>query len=218
VVGFLALEKHSGQDFILDRLNRERKGQVFIPMKKQRNYLKSCVKIEKGVFQSQQKIDKPTLLINANLETHNKFLRFIRLKEVLPITDFVKLRLSFQNLFTAEIPEIKDVPFVIEYPGGRQIRPWKINLPNLKNKDESCYSESLYFFKPEVHGVHRIVVEQIDGLQYADLFGVTDRDLKIIADYWTASFNIIGSLEMRLYITATLALIISILSLIIAVF
>jgi len=157
------------------------------------------------------------LLINAKFETHNRFLRFIQLKEVLPITDFVKLKLSFQNLYDDEIPEIKEVPFRIEYPGGNQIRPWRINIPYLKNKDDSCYSESQYFFKPEVHGVHRIVLENVEGLQYADLYGVTDRELKIISNEWPASFNIIGSLELRLYVTATLALIISVLSLVIAI-
>ena len=180
-------------------------------------YLNNCTKSQCTVFQSQQKVDRPTLLINAKFETHNWFLRLIRLKGVLPITDFVKLRLSFQNLYNAQIPDIKDVSYIIEYSGGKQIRPWRINLPYLKNTNDACYSESQYFFKPEVHGVHRILIRHVDGLQYADLFGVTDRELKIIANEWTASFNIIGSLELRLYVTATLALIVSVFSLVIAI-
>jgi len=56
-----------------------------------REIFQKCRKLESGVFQSQQQIEKPTLLINAELETHNKFLRFLRLKSVLPITDFVIL-------------------------------------------------------------------------------------------------------------------------------
>ena len=179
-------------------------------------YLVCCAKSQGEVFQSGQKIDRPTLLINAQFETHNWFLRFIKLKKVLPITNFVKLRLSFQNLYNVELPEKKDVPFIIEYPSGKQIRPWRINLPHFKDENDSCFSESQYFFKPEVPGVHRILIGNVDGLQYADLYGVTDRELKIIAKDWTASFNIIGSLEMRLYVTATLALIISVLSLVIA--
>ncbi|KKK52372.1 hypothetical protein LCGC14_3105570, partial [marine sediment metagenome] len=43
----------------------------------------NCRKLESGIFQSQQQITQPTLLINAELETHNKFLRFIGLKSVL---------------------------------------------------------------------------------------------------------------------------------------
>jgi hypothetical protein len=181
------------------------------------NYLSNCNKYQGEVFQNKQTIDRPTLLINAKFETHNWFMRFIKLKEVLPITDYVKLKLSFQNLYDTEIPEIKDVPFIIEYPGGKQVRPWRINLPNLRNKNDTCFSESKYFFKPEVQGIHRILIGKVDALQYADLHGVTDRELKIIANEWPASFNIIGSLELRLYITATLALLISVFSLVVAV-
>ena len=180
-------------------------------------YLSNCGKCQGEVFQSKQIIDRPTLLINAKFETHNWFLRLIKLKEVLPITHFVKLKLSFQNLYETEISEIKDVPFIIEYPGGKQVRPWRINIPSLKKKNDTCYSQSLYFFKPEVPGIYRILIGKVDGLQFADLYGVTDRELKIIANDWPASFNIIGSLELRLYVTATLALIISVLSLVIAV-
>ena len=180
-------------------------------------YLSNCDKYQGEVFQKKQTIDRPTLLINAKFETHNWFLRLIKLNEVLPITDFVKIKLSFQNLYETEIPEIKDVPFIIEYPGGKQVRPWRINLPNLKNKNDTCYSESKYFFKPEVHGIHRILIGKVDDLQYADLYGVTDRELKIIANDWPASFNIIGSLELRLYVSATLALLISVFSLVVAI-
>jgi hypothetical protein len=183
----------------------------------QNKFFKNCTNCKTEVFQSEQIINSPTLLLNARFETHNWFLRLIKLKEVLPITDYVKLKLSFQNLFDLEIPEIRDVPFIIEYPGGKQFRPWRINIPNLKEKNDSCYSESRYFFKPEVPGVHRILIDKVDGLKYADLYGVTDRELKIISNKWPASFNIVGSLEVRLYVTATLALLISILSLIIAV-
>ena len=180
-------------------------------------YLCNCRKCQGEVFQSEQVIDRPTLLINAKFETHNWFLRRIKLKEVLPIADYVKLTFSFQNLYETEISQIKDVPFIIEYPGGKQVRSWRINIPNLNNKNDTCYSDSRHFFKPEVHGVHRILIGKVDGLQYADLYGVTDRELKIIANEWSASFNIIGSLELRLYVTATLALIISVFSLVIAV-
>lgn len=181
-----------------------------------REIFQNCRKLESGVFQSQQQIKKPTLLINAELETHNKFLRFLRLKSVLPITDFVKLRLYFKNIFSSEIPGTNDVPFIIEYPNGKQVRPWKINLPNLKNENECCYSESEILFKPEVPGVHRLIIGKSEGFQYADLFGVTDREIKQIANDWTTSFNIIDSLEMRFYVAATLALVISAFSLILA--
>jgi len=190
---------------------------MIMKKKSQSKYLSNCAQCQGEVFQNKQIIDRPTLLINAKFETHNWFLRLIKLKEVLPITDFVKLKLSFQNLFETEISEIRDVPFIIEYPGGKQLRPWRINIPNLKKKNDTCFSESQYFFKPEVPGVHRILIGNVDGLQYADLYGVTDRDLKIIVNEWPASFNIIDSLELRLYVTATLALIISVLSLVIAV-
>ena len=183
-----------------------------------REIFQNCRKLESGIFQSQQQITKPTLLINAELETHNKFLRFIRLKNVLPITDFVKLRLYFKNIYSSEILCIKDVPFIIEYPNGKQVRPWKINLPNLEKINECCYSESEILFKPEVPGVHRLIIEKSEDFQYADLFGVTDREIKQIANDWTTSFNIIDSLEMRFYIAATLALIISVFSLIVAAF
>ncbi|KKK88431.1 hypothetical protein LCGC14_2743250, partial [marine sediment metagenome] len=112
----------------------------------------------------------------------------------------------------------KDVLFIIEYPNGKQIRPWKINLPNLKKENECCYSESEILFKPEVPGVHRLIVGKSEDFQYADLFGVTDREIKLIANDWTTSFNIIDSLEMRFYVAATLALIISAFSIILAAF
>ena len=128
----------------------------------------------------------------------------------------VKLKLFFKNLHETEIPEIKDVPFIIEYPNGQQVRPWKINIPNLKNERDCCFSESNIFFNPEVPGSHRLIIGKIPQVQYADLCGVTDRELKQIGKDWSVSFHIYSSLELRFYETAILALLISILSLILS--
>jgi len=180
---------------------------------KKKNLFKDCKETAEDVFQSEQHIKTPTLLINAEFETHNKFLRIIGLKEILPINNFVSLRLYFKNLYDAEIEKFDNVPFIIEYPNGKQYRPWKINIPNLKKKGDCFFSETKILFKPEIPGVHRLIIGKIDGFQYADLYGVTDRDYKQIATDWTASFQIYNSLELRFYVTAILALIVSVLAL-----
>ena len=177
---------------------------------------KSCNKCNSNIFHSDQSINKPTLLINSEIQTHNKFLRLIKLKEILPVTDFVRLKLTFKNMHDSEIKEFKDVPFAIIYPDGSQFRPWKINIPNLIKKDDCCFAETDILFKPEVPGNHRLVIKHIDGLQFADLYGLTDRKFKIIDKDWTASFYIYSSLELRFYVIALLALIVSLFSLVIA--
>ena len=106
----------------------------------------------------------------------------------------------------------------IEYPNGKQVRPWMINIPKLAKKGDSCFAETNILFKPELPGDHRLIIGQVEGLQYADLYGVTDRDYKLISTNWTASFHIHSSLELRFYVAALLALIVSVFSLVITVF
>ena len=117
----------------------------------------------------------------------------------------------------SEINEIKNVPFIIIYPDGYQIRPWRIDIPKLVRKNDCCIAETDILFKPEVPGNHRLLIKEIDGLQFADLYGVTDRKFKISDKDWISSFNIYSSLELRFYVAALLALIVSVFSIVIAV-
>ena len=179
--------------------------------------LRGCKKIDKGVFMSDQSFNASTLLINARFTTHYILLRLIGLSNFLPITHFVRLRLYFKNLFDAEIQEKKDVKCWIEYPDGKQYRPWHINIPNLATKGDCCWSEIDILFKPEVPGIHRLVIEEYPGVQYADYHGMMGRPYKQINKEWRASFNIHTTLELGSYVVAILALLIALLSLFISI-
>lgn len=169
------------------------------------------------VFISDQAISEPTLLINAKFKTHNKILKFMRLPQILPITDAVSLKLYFENLFTEELNRHENVPLIIEYPDGNQVRPWRINLPNLKNKGDSCVAETEKLFMPEVTGHHKLCIIKISSFKYADYFGVTNRPFKQISNDWKCSFYIYSALELRLYFISVLAIIISVISLCIGI-
>jgi hypothetical protein len=169
-------------------------------------------------FISDQSISEPTLLINATFKTHNRFLKFIRLPQILPITDAVSLKLYFENLFTEELERYENVPLVIEYPDGNQVRPWRINLPNLKNKGDSCVAETEKLFMPEVAGHHKLCIGNVPSVQYADYFGITDRPYKQASNNWISSFYIYSALELRAYIISTLAIVISTMSLCFSIF
>lgn len=177
----------------------------------------NCKGSDEKIFHSEQEIINPTLLIKAEFETHSKFLKFIGLKKVLPITHNIGVKLFFQNLYDEEIGTTYDVDFYIKYPDGKQFRPWKINLPNLKNKGDCVYAETKTLFKPEVPGTHHLIIKKIDTVQYADLHGVTDRPYKQIAGDWIGSFHIYSEIEYRFYLIAVAALVVSFLSLIISV-
>ena len=164
------------------------------------------------VFSRGQYITSPTLLINAKFTTHSRLLRFLRLSEMLPINHFVRLRLYFKNLYDAEINS-KEVGFGIEYPNGKQFRRWPINIPQINKKDECYWSEIDILFKPEIPGVHRLVIDNLDGVQYADYHGLFSRPYKQMDEKWTSSFYIYTTLELRLYLVAFLALLISTISL-----
>jgi hypothetical protein len=174
--------------------------------------LKGCEKID-GVFITDQEINAPTLLITAKYTTHSRLLRFFRLSSILPITHFVRLRLFFKNLYDSEISEKKNVKCWIEYPDGKQYRPWQINIPRLISKNNCFWSEIDILFKPEVPGIHRFIIEKCEGIQYADFHGMTGRPYKQIENEWKSSFNIHTSLELGSYVVAILALIIALLSL-----
>ncbi len=179
------------------------------------NFTKTC---KDNVFISDQSINGPTLLINATFKTHNKFLKLIRLPQILPITDAVSLKLYFENLFSEEIKRYENVPLQIEYPDGTQVRPWKINLPNLKNKGDCCDAETEKLFMPEVAGHHKLCIGKIPPIQYADYFGITNRPYKQVANNWVSSFYIYSALELRAYVISVLAIVLSTIALCFSVF
>ncbi len=171
-----------------------------------------------NIFISDQKIDKSTILINANFKTHNKFLKLIRLENILPVTYPVSLEIYFENLYNQEIEGFQNIAFYIEYPDSNQIRPWKLNVPKLKSKGDSCTAKSDKFFVPEVPGIHRLVINEINVVQYADYHGISGRPYKLIDGNFISSFYIYSALELRFYFTAFSALIISLISLAISAF
>ncbi len=179
---------------------------------------RECKKSDEKIFHGDQEISQPTLLIRAEYKTHNKFLKLIGLRRILPVTHRIGLKLYFQNLYNEEIKAKQNVEFYIEYPDGKQLRPWRINLPNLKNKDNCVFAETKTLFKPEVPGTHRLIIKQIEKVQYADLHGITDRPYKQISGVWASSFHIHSEIEYRFYIIAFVALIVSFSSLIVSTF
>jgi hypothetical protein len=179
----------------------------------------NCKEASEKIFHSEQEITQPTLLLRAEFETHNRFLRFIGLnKHVLPIDSRIGLKIYFTNLYDTEIETFSNVPFRIVYPGGQQVRPWKINLPNLRKKGDCLYSEVETLFNPEIPGTHQLVIEKVKGVQYADIHGVTDRPYKQIDGNWVSSFHVLNKIEYVMYIVAFSVLIVSMLSFIIALF
>jgi len=178
--------------------------------------LRNCRKANEKIFHTDQQISQPTLLIKAKFETQNRFLRLTLLKRVLPITSRVSLKIFFKNLYSQDIKGVENVTMQIEYPGTLQIRPWKINLPNLKANGDCVYSETRTLFQPEVPGTHRLIIKKVEGIQYADIHGVTDRPYKQIAGDWTSSFHVLSEIEYRVYSVAFFALIISVVSLLIS--
>lgn len=178
--------------------------------------LNNCRKTDEEIFHTDQEISQPTILIRAEFETQNRFLRWTCLKRVLPVNSRISLKIIFKNLYSHEIKGIKNVPLQIEYPGSLQIRPWKINLPNLKGNGDCVYSEAQTLFHPEVPGTHRFVIKKVEGIQYADLHGVTDRPYKQIAGDWASSFHVSSEIEYRVYFVAFFALIISVVSIVIS--
>ena len=186
--------------------------------------LRNCKKASEKIFHSDQEISKPTILIRAEFETHDRFLRFTRLKQLLPITSPISMKIYFKNLYHEEIKGIKGVAFNIYYPGKQQMRPSRIDLPGLKasGKYGDCvYSETRTLFHPEIPGTHRLTIENsIDNrkyMQFADFHGVTDRPFKLIGGDWTCSFHVSSEMEYRLYLTAFGALAVSLLSLLISI-
>lgn len=179
---------------------------------------KPAKKCKNEIFISDQSISEPTLLINATFRTHNKILRFLRLHQILPITDAVSLKLYFENLYSEEFERYEDVPLAIIYPDGKQVRPWRINLPNLKNKGEGCVAETKKLFMPEVAGHHKLCIAKIPSVKYADYFGISDRPYKEASNEWISSFYIYSALELRAYIISVLAIVISTISLCYSIF
>jgi hypothetical protein len=181
-----------------------------------KNELKGCK--ERGrVLPSEQNIKSSTLLINALFTTHHCIFRKLPwLSGILPINHFVRLRLYFKNLYETEIKE-QEVNFWILYPDGKQYRSWYIKIPQLNHKDDCYWSEIDILFKPEVPGIHRLVFEKLEGIQYADFHGMVGRPYKQIDAEWTTSFNIYSPLELGSYLVAIVALVVASLSCIISI-
>lgn len=178
-------------------------------------------KCKEKIFHSEQEFDRSTLLINAKFNTHGNFFKIlgnIGFGQILPITEIIGLELYFENLYDEEIKGRENVAFYIEYPNTKQIRPWKLNIPSLKNKNDNCSAKIETLFKPEIPGSHRLIIKKIDGVQYADYHGLTDRPYKQIADDYSSSFYISSEMEIRPFIIAFIALIVSILAVGISLF
>jgi hypothetical protein len=142
---------------------------------------------ENTVFIADQEIRRPTLLISAEFSTHHWLLKRFRKLSIFPVNQRMGLKLYFENLYTEEIPYTKDVQFFIIHLGDQQLRYWRLNLPNLKKRGDSCVAEIETFFKPEVPGTHKLIIDKVDGIQYAEKHGLTDRPYKLSSGQWPAS-------------------------------
>lgn len=184
-----------------------------------------CKKCDEKIFYDEQEIDKPTLLIGASYKTRNIFfcilnritLGLLGLDKILTIESPIGMKIYFENLYDQEIEGRKGVDFHINYPNSPQIRPWKLNFPNLKKKGDCCYAETKTLFKPEIPGNHELIITNVSRqLQYADYHGLTGRKFKKIDGMWRGSFYVYSMMESRILIIIIFTLIVSFIALILS--
>lgn len=182
-----------------------------------------------GIFLREQEITEPTLYIEAKFKRtfpaaswlRKLFVKVVstiwpltfllKYKRRLYVEDWVGLQLHFENLWHVEI-EGQPVKFVILYPGGVQIRPWVLNMPNLKEGD-ACKEYIEDFFKPQVPGTHRLVIQSIPNVKYAGPSGVTGRRYRFHQTSWMEVSHIHSISENRQFAMSWLMLIASVLML-----
>ena len=100
---------------------------------------KNSPKCRENVFIDEQDIGRPTLLISAQFTTHHWLLKYFPRMSVIPVNKKIGLKLYFENLYDEEIKGHKGVDFWILHQEDNQVRPWRLNLPSLKNKGD-CLS------------------------------------------------------------------------------
>lgn len=192
----------------------------------------------RNVFDSSQRIEEPTLLINAEFRSAAKLFGLIPIRwipsarQLLPVTSPILLRLYFENLYDRRIPEREKVRIGIFYPHPltkpsrddalniNPDRPWHLQtIPSLQRKHEYAYTNLVRLFVPEVPGTHLLVIaREPSNYKYADYHGITDREFKQIPGDWTASFHVITAAEFYLYIIASFSLLVSLIVLGITVY
>ena len=136
--------------------------------------------------------------MQAEFTTDNwllKKLRLIRLDRILPIGNFVHLKLGFKNIGSKVIPNIENVNWRIIYPpGSKEVRIWTLNIPKLEI-DQAVWTKPEWLFMPKVSGQHTMMLfnpPQKEDLNYASPYGLVGRKYEYTNDGWTASFYILN--------------------------
>jgi hypothetical protein len=184
---------------------------------KDQNVFQNSKKCNEEVFIDDQDINGPTLLISAQFKTHHWLLKHFPNLSILPEGERIGLKIYFENLYNEEIAGYKNVQFFIFQHENIQKRFWRLNLPNLKHKGDFCVAEIETLIKPEVSGNHYMFIKKVNGLQYADKHGLTNRPYKVCADNWPTSFYVCSKLEFGFYKISFVTLTVSFIALLVSI-
>jgi hypothetical protein len=183
----------------------------------------------------------PTLLIIGRLRRQGLFAGVVdvltcglfRYRDIVLVRNQTKLKLYFKNVSRGGLA-LKGGrgKFYIKYPSDykQPSRHWDITLPALAPSGEpgdSCEAVCRDFFAPEVPGSHQLLIDsekqliitpEPTGLRTAGPYGLAGRELRIPppASVWTYSFQVYSVYEERVFLVAAVALLISVLSLLLA--
>lgn len=177
--------------------------------------------------------DKPTILIVGKLKTTNRTIilldicasiltfGFLRLNEILPVGEPVRLRLYFKNISAIHTSIHGGVTnFYIKYPGSDKLdRRWEMKIPDLTNVGDCYFIESKNFFCPELPGTHELYIAGSEGIVIAGPFGVGDRKYRIPVPgaFWKMPFHVSSGYEYKTFLIALCALVVSVVSMVVSI-
>ncbi|MBW2609692.1 MAG: hypothetical protein JRC68_05030 [Deltaproteobacteria bacterium] len=195
----------------------------------------------KGLIPKQQKLidkgeeipsDTPALLIIGGFRTQSRLIKIIdffaglipfgwlRFNMIIPEGYPVDLVLFFKNISKDDsLITDRESEFEIIYPNNPiPVRGWPIRIPHLNPKNTQCdnkveYSKS--FFTPEISGTHELRIKGFKDLRYIGPHGVAGRKYSVSdpGAYWRVNFNVSSLYEIKVFIIAFTALILSLLNL-----